>query len=195
MEDCALKFINSIIKSCLFILCVHILALKNTFPRHLKCNAICDTINNCPVDRGFFFNFLHLIWVFDKYYRQTECCRINLDSSSIKGCVVLHQCLPFSDSCFVLLPSDFLVNTSKVYLCTRRAEKTVQIGRSFTFNSSLYLHHTHHRRQSGCTECQKVLSGLVRSTLKCCTRGIIILKHKLVSQSTYCPKLASFSAT
>lgn len=139
----------------------------------------------------FFFNFLHLIWVFDKYYRQTECCRINLDSSSIKGCVVLHQRLPFSDSCFVLLPSDFLVNTSKVYLCTRSAEKTVQIGRGFTFNSSLHLRHTHRGRQSCSAKCQKVLSGSPWSALKCSTWGNYHLKTQ-IGQSIHLLSKISF---
>lgn len=123
-------------------------------------------INNCPAERRRgrgrerFFNFLHLIQVFDKYYRQTECCRINLDSSSIKGGVALHQHLPFSDSCFVLLPSDSLVNTSKVYLCTCSAEKTVQIGRGVTFNSSLHPPPCASQKMGQLApECQKMLSG------------------------------------
>lgn len=140
----------------------------------------------------FFFNFLHLIQVFDKYYRQTECCRINLDSSSIKGCVVLRQCLPFSDSCFVLFQSDFLVNTSKVYLCTRSTEKTVQRGRRFTFNSSLHLPALV-TEDSSYRRLQNKVRSSPRSTVKYSTCGLV-LKHKLVSQSTYHPKLAFFRA-
>lgn len=102
--------------------------------------------------------------------------------------MVLRQCLPFSDSCFVLFQSDFLVNTSKVYLCTWSTEKTVQRGRRFTFNSSLHLPALV-TEDSLYWKPQNRVSSSPRSTVKCSTCGLV-LKHKLVSQSTYHPRSA-----
>lgn len=106
--------------------------------------------------------------------------------------MVLRQCLPFSDSCFVLFQSDFLVNTSKVYLCTRSTEKTVQRGRRFTFNSSLHLPALV-TEDSSYRKLQNKVRSSPRSTVKYSTCGLVV-KHKLVSQSTYHPKLALFRA-
>lgn len=106
--------------------------------------------------------------------------------------MVLRQCLPFSDSCFVLFQSDFLVNTSKVYLCTCSTEKTVQRGRRFTFNSSLHLPALVTEDSLYRKILNKVRSS-PRSTVKYSTCGLV-LKHKLVSQSTYHPKLGCFRA-
>lgn len=93
----------------------------------------------------YFSNFLHQIGPLIKPTGSPG-TEGGLDSSPAKGCVVFRQRLPAGDSCFVLFSSDFLVNTSKVCLCTQSTKQTVQRDKRFTFNPSLHLPHTCHRR-------------------------------------------------